>query len=237
MIADHHICFTSVEVPYRQPVILLVEGNEGFYHVVDTLRLCVSEERMGCTIGIPQGESAVVHPAVCLVHFLIRAVVSAVHIIVDSRGNHRMIESGVEVYFVVFVIAFHFDFTKLAVPIRFCFSQVFVEVVFGDFRLQVFGCTVHACAGNGSIDENLLTFFGIEVEAGDDGCTDTFVVFDNSRSVQFHFLERSGETGAEIDVLVACPTIGEAVALNGNRVYLFDIRIISEVPVHGLFQI
>ena len=45
---------------------------------------------------------------------------------------------------------------------------------------------------------------GVEIEAGDNSCADTFIVFDDGSCVQFHFLKRLGESGAEIDVLKMC---------------------------------
>ena len=148
-----------------------------------------------------------------------------------------MIESGVEVHFIILVIPFYFNLSELPVPVCFRFGEVFVEVVFGNFGLQVFGCAFHACAGNSCVHENLFAFLGVEVEAGDDGCADTFVIFDDGSCVQFHFLKRLGESGAEIDVLIACPAIGETVTLNGNGVYDFDMRIVGKIPVHGFLQI
>ena len=53
MITDHHVCFTSVEVPHWQTAILFVEGDEGFHHVVYTLGFGISKERVGGTVCIP----------------------------------------------------------------------------------------------------------------------------------------------------------------------------------------
>ena len=78
---------------------------------------------------------------------------------------------------------------------------------------------------------------GIEIEAGDNSGADTFIVFGDGSCVQFYFLKRLGESGAEIDVLIACPAIGETVTLNGNGVYDFDMRIVGKIPVHGFLQI
>ena len=88
VVANHHVCFASVEVPYGQASVLFVEGDEGFHHVVDTFRFGVGEERMGGTVGIPQGEGAVIHPAVRLVYFFVGAVVGSVYVAVNGGGNH-----------------------------------------------------------------------------------------------------------------------------------------------------
>ena len=148
-----------------------------------------------------------------------------------------MIESGVEVHFIVLIITFYFNLSELAIPVCFCFRQVFVEVIFGDFSLQVFGCSFHTDTGNGSVYQYLFILLGIEIEAGDNSGTETFVVFDDGSCVQFHFLKRPGESGAEIDVLIACPAVGETVTLNGDGVYDFDMRIVGKIPVHGFLQI
>ena len=156
-------------------------------------------------------------------HFLVGAVISSVYVAVNGRSNHGMIESGIEVDFVVLVVAFYFNLSELPVPVCFRFGEVFVEIVFGHFSLQVLGCAFHACAGNSCVYEYLLPFLGVEVEAGDDGFADAFVFLDDGCCVQLHFLKRTGEAGAEVDVLVACPPVGEAVALDGDGVYHFDM--------------
>ena len=53
VVTNHHVCFTSVEVPHWQTAILFVEGDEGFHHVVHTRRLYISIKRMRGTVRIP----------------------------------------------------------------------------------------------------------------------------------------------------------------------------------------
>ena len=88
MVTNHHVCFASVEVPHGQASVLFVEGDEGFHHVVDTFRFGVGEEGMGGTVGIPQGESAVIYPPVGLVYLFVGTVVGSVYITVNGGGNH-----------------------------------------------------------------------------------------------------------------------------------------------------
>ena len=237
MIADHHIGFTPVEVPYGQASVLFKEGDEGFYHVVDTFRFGICKKGMGGTVGIPKGESAVIHPAVTLMYFFVGTVIGSVYVTVNRRCDHRVVQSCIKVYFIILIVTLDFDLSQLAVPVCFCFCQILVEVIFGHFGLQVLGCAFHADAGNGGIDENLFSFFGMEVKTCDDSRTDVLLVFDNGSRIQFHLVERLGEAGAEVDSLVACPAVGVTVSLNRHRVHYFDVRIVCEVPVHGFLQI
>ena len=77
----------------------------------------------------------------------------------------------------------------------------------------------------------------VEIETGDHRSADAFIIFDDSGSVQLHFLKRFGEAGAEIDMLVARPAVRETVTLNSDGVYDFDMRIVGEIPVHGFLQV
>ena len=148
-----------------------------------------------------------------------------------------MIDSCVEVHFIIFVVTFYFNLSELAVPVSFGCSQIFVEVVFGDFSLQVLGSSFHADAGNGCADKYLLAFLSVEVEACDSSCADTFVLFDDSHCIQFYFLERLGEAGTEVDVLISCPAVRETVTLDSDGVYHLNVRVVGKVPIHRFLQV
>ena len=90
---------------------------------------------MGGTISIPKRESTVIYPTIALVYLFVGTVIGSVYVAVDGRCNHRVVEGGVEIYFVVFVITFYCNLTELAVPVGFSLCQIFVEVIFGYFSL------------------------------------------------------------------------------------------------------
>lgn len=71
-------------------------------------------------------------------YLFVGAVVGSVYVVVNGGGNHRMIEGGVEIDFVVLVVAFYFNLSELPVPVCFRFGEVFVEVVFRVLRLAGF---------------------------------------------------------------------------------------------------
>ena len=91
MIAYHHIGFASLEVPHRQASVLLIKGDERFYHIVGALGLNICEQRMSGAECIPQREGTIVYPSVSFMRFLVGSIITAVYIAINGRSYHAMI--------------------------------------------------------------------------------------------------------------------------------------------------
>ena len=91
MIAYHHVCFASVEIPYGQSSVLLGKSQQRFDHVVHPFRLCQCEERVCGPVGVPQREGAVMGPAVGLMVFPVGSVILPVHIVINGRCQHAVV--------------------------------------------------------------------------------------------------------------------------------------------------
>ena len=108
MVAYHHIRLAALEVPYGKAAVLFGKSEERLHHVIHPRRFNKGIEWMSRTKSIPQGESTVICPALSLMHFLVGAVIGTIYIAIDSGSNHRMVQSRVELDFLIAVIAFYF---------------------------------------------------------------------------------------------------------------------------------
>ena len=235
VVANHHVCLPAIKVPERQGTALLVELEEALDHLVGTFGLRVREERMGSAESVPQGEGRVIRPALRLVNLAVGSHVRTIDVAIDSRGEHGVIQRGVEDRLVVGRAAFYLNLAKLGVPVGDSLGVVVVEVILRSFRLEIQGCALHADAGQGGGYENLLVFLRIEVEAGDVGRANLALLFRRYVSlINLVIVERAGEAGLEIDVLLRRPALGDAIATDGAGIDYLDVGVEREVPVHRL---
>ena len=91
MIAYHHIGFASLEVPHRKASVLLIKGDERFYHIVGAFWLNICEQRMSGAECIPQRECTIVYPSVSFMRFLVGSIITAIYIAINGRSYHAMI--------------------------------------------------------------------------------------------------------------------------------------------------
>ena len=102
---------------------------------------------MRSAISIPQRESGIVRPSVRFMDLLIRAVIGTIHITVNCRSDHGMVQSSIELHQIISIRAFHLYFRKLLVP---CFGSlrlIIIEIVFRNLRTQVLACSFHTDTG------------------------------------------------------------------------------------------
>ena len=147
-------------------------------------------------------------------NFLIGTIIRPVHITVNSRGNHCMIQCCIKINLIVLVITCYLYFSQLTVPIIFSFSQIFIEIIVRCFSRHVFSSTFHAYSRKSSTQNNLLSFFCIKIKAGDISRTYTFTFQSNGSSIHLYRGKRFGETSAEIHMLVSCPSFRKTISLN-----------------------
>ena len=235
VVANHHVRFPAIKIPERQGTALLVELEEALDHLVGTFGLRVREERMGSAEGVPEGEGRVIRPALCLMNLAVGSHVRTIDVAIDSRGEHGVIQCRVENRLVVGRAAFYLNLAQLGVPVGDSLGVVVVEVILRSLRLEIQGCALHADAGQGGGYENLLVFLRIEVEAGDVGRANLALFLRRYVSlINLVIVERAGEAGLEIDVLLRRPALGDAIATDGAGIDYLDVGIEREVPVHRL---
>ena len=202
VITNHHISLPAIQVPQRQRSALFIEFQESFDHIVCPFGFGVGEERMSGAISVPQREGRIVRPSVRLVDLLIRAIVGTVHVAIDCRGDHGMIECGVELHHIVRIRTLYLYFGQLLVPFTGRLCLIVVEIVFRSFCTQVLACSFHADAGYSCRNEDFFIFLRIKVEAGDISCADPTPVFRrNGSCIDMAGRERFGEASLEINML------------------------------------
>ena len=77
-----------------------------------------------------------------------------------------MVHCCVEIHPVVRIASDDFDFAELGVPVLFDISKISVEIIVWSLRVQVEGCSFHACPGDGGADDKLFPFSRVEIESG-----------------------------------------------------------------------
>ena len=192
---------------------------------------------MSCTESVPQREGTIIHPTFGLVYLLVRAIILSIHITIDSRSNHAMIKSSIEVHLVVCIASLHFHTLQLLVPISLSRSQILVKVIMRSFRIQILHGTFYTYTRKSCNHCNLFPIFGIEHKTSDMRSTYLFAFQLNIGIVHFHILEWFRETSGKIDLLTSSPTFRETITTDIARVHYFNLRIHGKVPVHGLLQV
>ena len=172
-----------------------------------------------------------------MMHLFVWAIIRAVYITIYSRSQHTVIQSRVENSLFILVGSIYLYLGKFLAPHIFSLFQICIEVIVECFSLQVLSSTFHAYSRDSSCQCDLLIFFSCVIEAGDNSSSDALAVFLDSRRVNCHCIERTWETGTEINLLSACPTVWIAISPDSNRVDRFDMRILCRIPVHSLWQV
>ena len=193
---------------------------------------------MSRTEGIPQRESGIVIPSVRLMDLIVGAVIRAVHIAEDGRGDHRVINSGIELHEVIRIISVHLDLGQFFVPTGNSFFMVLVEIIQRNFCLEILRCAFHADTRDSRIDQDLFVFLRIKIETGDVSGSDLSLIFCHDSS-RIHMIgdKRLGETCLEINMLVRRPSLRETVSADSHRVDHLNIGVEGKVPVHRFLQV
>ena len=103
---------------------------------------------------------------------LIRAVIRTIHVAIDRRGDHGMIQGRIEFHHIVCIPALHLNLGKLSVPIRASLRLIVIEIILRGFRTQILSRSLHADARDSGRDKDFLILLRIEIETGHIGRTD-----------------------------------------------------------------
>ena len=96
VISDHAVGLVRGELPDGKQPPLLVLGEEGLDEIHRSVPLDDREEWMLGPVGVPEGEDRVVIESLRPVRLEVTAEVGAVDIHEEVRGEHRVVERGVE---------------------------------------------------------------------------------------------------------------------------------------------
>ena len=66
-------------------------------------------------VGIPEGEDRIIRKTLCHMHIVVQSAVTAVHVHVQGRVDHRVIQGGIE-HGLLVGSTVHFDEGKRLVP-------------------------------------------------------------------------------------------------------------------------
>ena len=236
MVANHHFGLAAPEAPEGKTPVLAAEDEHGLYHVVHAAGSEEGIEGMGGAVGVPERESAVIQPAGTM-DFAVRPTVEAVHVAEKGRSEEGVVKGGVEADALVMRAAPHLDFAQLGIPTAAGSKAVAVEIVVGAFHRKVLGCPLGAHAGQGGAKDEAFALLHVEVETDDARRPVLPIKAGQWHRVDHRSQEGLGKAGAEVNALVARPTVREAVPLHGAGVGDADSGIQRGVPVHRLRQV
>ena len=115
--------------------------------------------------GVPQREDRV-DGTLRVIDLQIVGTIAAVGIAIEVRGDHAVVKSRIEHRLVRLVGVGHLVTLQFLVPlvVGLLFQGIEVEVVFSELSFQVFFGAFHIDGRNSNTHDDLLAFFGIEIE-------------------------------------------------------------------------
>ena len=96
VVPDHAIGLVAGEFPDRQPATLAILREERLDEVARALGLEDRVQRVRGTERVPQREHGVLRPTLGDMHLAVATAIAAIHIGVQVRLQHRVVERGVE---------------------------------------------------------------------------------------------------------------------------------------------
>ena len=206
-------------------------GDIRIYPAVDDV-----EQRMQGTIGVPNGKDRVVREIVRLVDIMIQPAILSVHIRIDTRIDHGVIQRGVQHRQLV-VRTIGFDNGQFLIPGFTGTSRQPVETIAGGFSPQIFQSAIRADSRKRHFHFQFLGNCRIEIEISND-LASAYI-----RKVFFHiefavstpvinfcfFLtsvmnDRFGERHGKVGIVGTRPSVRDTIACNQRIVFDPDIR-------------
>ena len=145
MIPGHTPVFIGHVAPNGQHTVgtLPPVGQHRFHQIPRQGRHQPGQEGMLGTIRIPQRENRIVRKTLRQVHVVVQSAVTAVHVHVQGRVDHRVIQGCIE-HGLLVGRSVHFDEGKRLIPCSGRFGPGFLETLAGSLGLQVLQCALHA---------------------------------------------------------------------------------------------
>ena len=166
--------------------------------------------------------------------------ITSISITVEVRRNHRVVECRVEHRLVGLVRVADFVAFQLGVPfvVGLLAQDIEVEVVFGEFGLQVVLRAFHVDGGEGNTHDDLFAFLGVEVEPSLDLFAFHPIAFDGVVHIDKGMaLEGLGELCIEVEVLLVGPVAGAAETADGVLAFHLQPRLIHKLVVHAFHHV
>ena len=138
VITCHAPALVTLQAPHRQHShrILAPVGQHRPHHVGIAACLEQAQERMLGAVGIPKRKDGIVRKAFGLMHFPVHAAVAAVHVHIDGRIDHRVVQRRIEAGLLV-GRAFALHHAEFPFPCLRGLLTDFFERLSGSFRCQV----------------------------------------------------------------------------------------------------
>ncbi len=252
MITRHAPVLVTHVRPHRQSLVyaLLIVSHHRLSHVGAPLREDHVHQRMLGSERVPYRKHRVVREPVSLMDIVVETTVFPIHIHVDRRIYHRVIERRVEHRQLV-GRALSLDYVKAFVPVVGCLREDCVKILATRLRTQVFQSPFGAYARKPYLHLHLLRLRQVEIKICHDLAASHFreimmlVKFSPSAVVKRLLLvdeavigDRLRKLYGEIRVVGACPSVGDSVARDQAVILHAHIRperlsvIIVDTVIH-----
>ena len=96
IVSNHHPVVKSHQMPLGKFTFLLKKHQHGVDKIRCSFGLNEGKKRVGCTVCVPQRKSSIIIKHLTVINFFISTQVIAVHIVIQGRGNHGVVESCIE---------------------------------------------------------------------------------------------------------------------------------------------
>ena len=95
-VAHHAVRLVAPQVPHRKAALLVGDMQHRLHDVGHLLGMQNGHQRHCRPVGIPQREGRIIREIGVAVDRMVRAVVVAVHVAEERRGDHRMVKGRIE---------------------------------------------------------------------------------------------------------------------------------------------
>ena len=202
MVADHAVGVGLAERPHGQPSVTVVHVQEAEDHILHQVGAEEHLERIPAAEGVPQGKRGIILPAFRNPDHLLGVVaVAAVHVGLEIRRHHRMVEGGIEGFPLFQGAAFDRDRAQFPGPFEARRRPDLVEAVGRGLRQAVVLRTGHIDRRDTYLHGKFLGFS----REGQEPAVGAFRVAGR---------EGDGEGGGETDVAAQRPAVHDAAALH-----------------------
>ena len=143
-ITNHTSGIIGSQRPFRQDGSFHITLNQRISHIRSQRRINNRHQRMQGTECIPQRKGRIIRitRSRCM-YFLVHAQITAIHILISKRSNHRMVKCRIEVLLYHRIVGFDLDLVQCLIPDISRFGTDLIEVPTRQFGFHILFRSFH----------------------------------------------------------------------------------------------
>ena len=103
-------------MPYRKLALMHVDVKHRVHDIIHLLRMYDAHKRHRRPVGIPEGECGIIGEAVIVMSHAVSSAIASVSVTEYGRGNHGVVERGIEYLHGILVGCLYAYLGKFSVP-------------------------------------------------------------------------------------------------------------------------